>query len=178
MTERSSSLAFSTPGSERLAANPRTAYLFGTGPAVRPRLRWCCGPAISSWRTAVAPFGKPAAYPEWPGALLLRLARNRNIRRNNGSVLARVGGGPYKADSSVAMLGAGKVAITPEYVTGFAHLLGYEPRDMVALTGVGPAIVDWPAHSASAELAVLAWNARRLTAGQLSEVISAARKTR
>jgi hypothetical protein len=46
--------------------------------------------------------------------------------------------GPYVSDSTVAMLGRGKVLITPRYVTAFAHLLGYPPGDMVALTGVGP----------------------------------------
>jgi hypothetical protein len=115
-------------------------------------------------------------YPEWPGALLVRLARNRNIRRTHlNDALVRVGGGPFKAASSVLKLARGMVPITPEYVTGFAHLLGFPPREMVALTGVGPVIESWPAPPAHAELAALAWDARHLTSDQVRDVVAAAR---
>ena len=112
-------------------------------------------------------------YPELPGALMLRLLRNRNIRPN-AQILHLVGGGPYVSNSTVAMLGPGKVVITPQYVTAFAHLLGYPPKDMVALAGVGPADTDQPTHPASAELAALAWNARQLSSDQLTHVVAAA----
>ena len=46
------------------------------------------------------------------------------------------------------MLGPGKVVITPQYVTAFAHLLGYPPGDMVALTGIGPVVEDARVHPA------------------------------
>ncbi len=98
-------------------------------------------------------------YPDTPGALLLRLLRNRNIRPRNAQILQVVGDGPYVSDSTVAMLGPGKVVITPQYVTAFAHLLGYPPGDMVALTGIGPVVEDARVHPASAEIAALAWRA-------------------
>ena len=110
--------------------------------------------------------------------LLLRLLRNRNIRPRNAQILAEVGGGPYVSDSTVAMLGPGRVVITPRYVTAFAHLLGYAPEDIVALAGVGPAVEHASAHQASAEIAALAWNARRLSDDQLAHVIQAARDMR
>ncbi|MDG4801998.1 hypothetical protein [Micromonospora sp. WMMD980] len=113
-------------------------------------------------------------YPDTPGALLLRLLRNRNIHPQNAQILQVVGNGPYVSDSTVAMLGPGKATITPQYVTAFAHLLGYPPGDMVALTGIGPVVEDARPHPASAEIAALAWHARLLNSKQLSQVIKAA----
>jgi hypothetical protein len=113
-------------------------------------------------------------YPEGPGALMLRLLRNRNIGPYNAHILAMVGGGPYVSNATMAMLGPGEIVITPPYVTGFAHLVGYAPDDMAALAGLGPVVEDAPVHPASAELAALAWNARRLTSDQLKHVVAAA----
>lgn len=114
-------------------------------------------------------------YPDAPGALLLRLLRNRNIHPYNARILNEVGGGPYVSDATIAGLGSGMVVITPQYVTAFAYLLGYRPGDVVALTGVGPVLEDANVHPASAEIAALAWHARRLNSAQLSEVIATAR---
>lgn len=122
-------------------------------------------------RTAPAPVDD---YPDIPAALLVRLMHNRNMRPFSARLLCEVGGGPYVSDSTVGMLGRGKVAITPLYVTAFAHLLGYAPGDMVALTGVGPVVQDAQAHSASSEIAALAWRARYLTSEQLSALTAAA----
>jgi hypothetical protein len=127
------------------------------------------------------PRAEPAPaddYPEGPGSLLFRLARNRNIRPYNARVLYRVGGGPYVSDSTVAMLGPGKTVMTPQYVTAFAYLLGYPPEDMVALAGVGPAVTEASAHPDSADIASLAWIARRLSNDQLGHVLSVARELR
>jgi hypothetical protein len=107
-------------------------------------------------------------YLDTPGALLLRLLRNRNIRPGNAEILMAVGDGPYVSSSTVAELGRGRVVITPQYVTAFAHVLGYQPGDVVALTGVGPVVEDAQVHPASAEIAALAWQARRLSSEQLT----------
>jgi hypothetical protein len=123
-------------------------------------------------RTGSAPADD---YPDTPGALLLRLLRNRNISPHNARILKAVGDGPYVSDSTVAMLGPGRVVITPQYVTAFAHLLGYPAGDIVALTGVGPVVEDARVHPASAEIAALAWQSRRLSSEQLSDVVTAAR---
>ncbi|MDQ0364026.1 hypothetical protein [Catenuloplanes indicus] len=114
-------------------------------------------------------------YPDTPGALLLRLLRNRNIRPYNARILAEIGDGPHVSDATVAGLGSGRVVVTPQYVTAFAHLLGYPPADMVALTGIGPVVEDARAHPAAAEIAALTWHARQLNSEQLSTVIAAAR---
>lgn len=123
-------------------------------------------------RTGAAPADD---YPHSPAALLVRMLRNRNITAYNARILHAVGDGPYVSDATIAGLGAGRVVITAQYVTAFAHLLGYQPSDVVALTGVGPVVKDAKVHPASKELAALAWQARRLSSGQLSDVMAAAR---
>ncbi len=117
-------------------------------------------------------------FPDTPGALLLRLLRNRNIRSRTARILNAVGAGPYVSEAPVLGLGRGTVVITPQYVTAFAHLLGYPPGDLVALTGVGPVIEDARVHPASTEIAALAWQARRLDNEQLSTVLAAAQSIR
>lgn len=89
---------------------------------------------------AQPPTGSAPAdnYPDTPGALLLRLLRTRNMRSYNARILRAVGDGPYVSDATVAGLGPGLVVITPQYVTAFAHLLGYRPGEVAALTGIGP----------------------------------------
>ncbi|MFI6820139.1 hypothetical protein ACIBJE_04200 [Micromonospora sp. NPDC050187] len=103
-----------------------------------------------------------------------RLLRNRNIRPHNARILKAIGDGPYVSDSTIFGLGPGRVVITPQYVTAFAHLLGYPPSEMVALTGIGPVVKDARVHPASTEMAALAWRSRRLNSEQLSTVIAAA----
>lgn len=61
-----------------------------------------------------------------------------------------------------------------DYVTAFAHLLGYRPGDVVALIGVGPVVEDATVHPAHARIAALAWQARQLGGEQLREVMTAA----
>ncbi|MCW6007419.1 helix-turn-helix transcriptional regulator [Micromonospora sp. CPCC 205371] len=115
-----------------------------------------------------------------PGALLVRLLRNRNIRPRPyiAWLLHTIGDGPYVSDSTIAQLGTGRVVITPQYVTAFAYLLGYRPADVVALTGVGPVVEGARVHPEHAEIAALAWRARQLSSDQLSYVIAAAQTIR
>ncbi len=160
--------------SELASAWPTTPWHVGTilRDAIgldRERLGWLAGKIRS---LSVEPRTDPAPadnYPDHPGALLVRLLKNRNIRPN-ARLLMEIGDGPYVADSTIGMLGPGRVAVTPRYVTAFAYLLGYPPREMVALTGVGPVDEDAMPHPASAELAALAWHARRLSSDQLSHL--------
>jgi hypothetical protein len=44
-------------------------------------------------------------------------------------------------------------------VTAFAHVLGYQPGDVIALTGVGPVAKDVKVHPASAKS--LCWPCRQ-----------------
>jgi transcriptional regulator with XRE-family HTH domain len=113
----------------------------------------------------------PGVDPREPGALLVGLLLNRGIRPHNARMLLLVGDGPYVSDSTVAMLEGGRVALTPRHLTAFAAVLGIPAADLSAMTGVEPASNPW-VHPYRAELAALAWDARRLTADQLSETVA------
>jgi len=62
------------------------------------------------------------------------------------------------------------VVVTAQYVTAFARLLGYQPGDMVALTGVGLVVENAKVCPEHAKIAALAWQARRLSNEQLSRL--------
>ncbi|MFC7761542.1 hypothetical protein ACFQY4_28480 [Catellatospora bangladeshensis] len=149
-------------------------YAIGLSPERRGWLAGAIGSLPVEPRTGPAP---PDEYLDQPGALLIRLLKNRNIRPN-ARLLMEIGDGPYVADSTIGMLGPGRVAVTPRYVTAFAYLLGYPPAEMVALTGVGPVDEEAKPHPASAELAALAWQARRLSSDQLSHLVDLLEDTR
>ncbi|MCY1139618.1 hypothetical protein OWR29_16585 [Actinoplanes sp. Pm04-4] len=110
---------------------------------------------------------RPAS--DGPGPMLVRLLANRNIRPWNARLLLWVGGGPYVSDSTIYQLGQCVVRVTGAYVTGFAHILGIPAADLAELTGVEPSDRN-RTHPHSAELAGLAWDARRLTTDQLLAV--------
>ena len=115
----------------------------------------------------------PAPTRSGPGPLLGALVQNRGIRRVRASTLMILGEGPYVSDSTVAMLFGGRVELTPRYVAAFAYLLGVPVADLVAVTGVeaDPQARPHPDHEG---LAQLAWDARRLTPGQLRYVLKEA----
>jgi hypothetical protein len=113
-----------------------------------------------------------------PAAILVRLLRTRNIHSRPAQVLCLIGDGPYVSDSTIHLLGGGGVALTPRYVSAFAAVLGIPAEDLVAVTGVGPPEDSERLHPHRAELAALAWDARRLTSDQLSRVLRLADKLR
>ncbi len=119
-------------------------------------------------RPDIAPEPVDETWPEGPGGLLVRLLANRNIHPWNARLLLEVGDGPYVSNSTIVLLGRGRATITPQYVTAFAHLPGLPAADLAVLTGVEPAERSRP-HPHRAELAEVAWDARRLTEDQLLE---------
>ncbi|MEU1238251.1 hypothetical protein [Micromonospora aurantiaca] len=124
-------------------------------PPVRPRYRYALG----------------------PGEVMLRLLRNRNIGPYSPKLLYLIGGGPMVSHSTVAMLGPGRTRLTPQYVTSFATVLGIPDDNLAAVAGVAAA-TDPRLHRNRVELARLAWDARRLTGEQLSEVLDLAGRLR
>ncbi|MEU8180522.1 XRE family transcriptional regulator [Micromonospora sp. NPDC049044] len=116
------------------------------------------------------PLPPPARSPAGPGALVLGLLANRNIRPHIAQLLCRVGGGPYVSDSTIYRVVRGESALTPQYVTAFAAVLGIAAGDLTALTGIGPPVDTARLHPRRAELAAVAWDARRLNSEQLSQV--------
>ncbi|MBB4958311.1 hypothetical protein [Micromonospora polyrhachis] len=117
------------------------------------------------------------SYPLGPGEIMLRLLLNRNIRPYSPKVLYLIGDGPVVSYSTMAMLGPGRTRLTPQYVTAFATVLGIPDDDLAAVAGVAAA-TDPRLHRNHVELARLAWDARRLTSEQLSEVLDLARRLR
>ncbi|WP_141722428.1 hypothetical protein [Micromonospora haikouensis] len=115
--------------------------------------------------------------PPGPGEMMLLLLRNRNIRPYSPKVLYLIGDGPMVSSSTVAMLGPGRTKLTPQYVTAFATVLGFPADDLAAVAGIAAA-ADPRLHRSHVELAGLAWDARRLTGDQLSEVLNLARRLR
>ncbi|MEV8517494.1 XRE family transcriptional regulator [Dactylosporangium sp. NPDC051484] len=113
---------------------------------------------------------RPARVPPGPGALVMGLLANRNIRPHIAQLLHDVGDGPYVSDSTIYHVVRGESALTPRYITAFAAVLGIEAGDLAALTGVGPSTDTARLYPRRAELAALAWDARRLNSEQLSQV--------
>ncbi|WP_229074849.1 hypothetical protein [Actinoplanes sp. DH11] len=114
----------------------------------------------------------PAPEPGQPGQLVQALARNRGIRLINVQTLMIVGDGPYVSQSTVHMVCADRAELTPQYVSAFAALFGMPVDDVAAATGVGGAPTN-RRHPDAAALAELVWDARRLTAEQIREVLAA-----
>lgn len=114
------------------------------------------------------------SYLLGPGEMLLRLLRNRNIRPYSPRVLYFIGDGPTVSYSTMAMLGRGRTQLTPQYVTAFASVLGVPENDLAVIVGVSAA-TETRLHRNHVKLALLAWDARRLTGEQLSEVLDLAR---
>jgi hypothetical protein len=115
------------------------------------------------------PVGPGPADGPGPGPLLVRLLLNRDIHPWNARLLLVVGGGPYVSDSTVFMLGGGRVALTPGFVGGIANLLDIPAGDLEAMTGL-PAVPEYTPHPDRAELAAIAWDARRLTTDQVKDI--------
>lgn len=112
----------------------------------------------------------PTRCPAGPGALVLGLLANRNIRPHIAQLLHLVGDGPYVSDSTVYLVLHGKSTLTPRYITAFAAVLGIPADDLAALTGVGPPVDTARLYPRRASLAALAWDARRLNSEQLAHV--------
>jgi hypothetical protein len=125
-------------------------------------------------RPAAQPPAPPRQYPCGAAGMLMRLLQNRNIGRHRALLLFVIGDGPCVSEPTITALGRGAVMLTPEYVAGFAHVLGIPAGDLAALTGVGPPTnPPWP-HPHRAELAQIAWDARRLDNEQLSRTMALA----
>lgn len=113
-------------------------------------------------------------YPEGPGAVPLRLLRNRNL---GWSATARTFlslTGRYWSASTYGMVGHGRKPLTPDLLVDFSTVLGIPPGDLSALTGVAlPDDCPTPPPAAR-DVAELVWDVRRLTAPQLQQVCGVA----
>ncbi|MEV4764047.1 XRE family transcriptional regulator [Micromonospora chokoriensis] len=111
---------------------------------------------------------EPDRFPHGPGAVIVRLLRNRNLNSlNSAKVLYRLAGiGPLSA-ATINLVGLGRKELSPELLSGFATVLSYRVEDLAALIDIGLPQAFPPADTASRQVAELIWEVRHLSADQL-----------
>ncbi|GAA4941509.1 hypothetical protein HD597_001219 [Nonomuraea thailandensis] len=127
------------------------------------------------------PLHKPPVHEQYlagPGALLMRMARNRNLGWTATAKTFLVLTGRYWSPATYGGVGHGRTQLTPELLADFSAVLDVPADDLAALTGValpGAASVQKPDV---ADVAELIWDVRRLTESQLRQVRDLARSMR
>ncbi|MEU1538736.1 hypothetical protein ABZ461_11515 [Actinacidiphila glaucinigra] len=130
-----------------------------------------------------APVPGPPAherYPDGPGALLMRLVRNRNLGWTATAQTFLLVTGRYWSAATYGHVGSGTVALTGELLADFCQVLDVPCDDLAAMTGValpGPDASP-TANAATAGVAELIWDVRRLTGRQLVSVTDLAQAMR
>lgn len=125
------------------------------------------------------PVPVPKSYEQYPpgfGALLMRMLNNRNLNWwQSAETFARLTGGHlYLSAATVGAVGRDQNRLTPDMLAGFAVVLGIPVDDLAALRDVRLPDGGVPAYSVPADIAVLLWEVRRLTAGQVRQVLDEA----
>ncbi|MET7867439.1 XRE family transcriptional regulator [Micromonospora taraxaci] len=111
---------------------------------------------------------EPDRFPYGPGAVIVRLLRNRNLDSlNSAKMVYRLAGiGPLSA-ATINVVGLGRKELSPELLSGFATVLSYRVEDLAALIDIELPHAFSPADTASRQVAELIWEARHLSADQL-----------
>ncbi|WP_223874580.1 XRE family transcriptional regulator [Salinispora fenicalii] len=112
-------------------------------------------------------------HPPAPGAMILRLLRNRNLDLLGTAKCLAVLTPHYLAASTIGRIGRGDTELTTDLLASFAALLAISAEDLAALTDLGPPGTT-RASLAARDVAALIWEARRLTASQVEDVVSEA----
>ncbi|MET8288136.1 hypothetical protein AB0M86_46390 [Streptomyces sp. NPDC051639] len=107
-------------------------------------------------------------YSPGPGALLMRMARNRNLNWLATAMTFQALTGRYWSAATYGGVGHGRNQLTPELLLDFSTVLGVAVGDLAAMTGIEPP--DSSPRPAAAGVAELIWDVRRLTASQLQQV--------
>ncbi|GII33517.1 hypothetical protein Pmi06nite_69590 [Planotetraspora mira] len=118
------------------------------------------------------PFEPPTheQYQSGPGALLMRMVRNRNLGWTATAKTFLAVTGRYWSAATYGWVQNGRKQLTPELLADFSAVLDVPADDLAALTGVAlpdAALVPKPDVTGVAELI---WDVRRLTASQLRQV--------
>lgn len=113
-----------------------------------------------------------------PGGRVIRMLQYRNLGWTGMAKLLAVVTPTYLSAATYGVIGDGRKELTPRLVTDFAALLGTDPRELAALTGVELREVPQPPAPEAVDAAVLLWEARRLSAAQAQHVAELARSLR
>jgi hypothetical protein len=107
-------------------------------------------------------------YPHGPGAVLMRLARNRNLSWTAVAKTFLAVTGRYWSATTYGGVGRGTTPVTADLLVDFCAVLDVPSEDLAAVTGV--ALPDAPsAAKPIVGVAELIWDVRRLTFRQLQE---------
>jgi hypothetical protein len=110
-------------------------------------------------------------YATGPGAVLMRMARNRNLDWSATARTFRALTGRNWSTATYGSIAYGQAALPPDLILDFATVLGIAAEDLAALAGV-PLTEPFPAPEPHLlRLAELVWDVRRLTAAQLRLVV-------
>ncbi|MEV6400918.1 hypothetical protein AB0M39_40105 [Streptomyces sp. NPDC051907] len=158
-------------------------YLLKHAVALSPEQRGALRQFVASLpqKEHVQPVPSPPAYeqyPDGPGAVLMRLARTRNL---SWSALAKTFywvTGRYWAAATYGGVGRGTTPLTPELLADFSAVLDIPAADLTLLTGVALPDESSATESAVAGLAELIWDVRHLTESQLLQAIDVAESLR
>ncbi|MGW1448409.1 XRE family transcriptional regulator [Micromonospora sp. NPDC002411] len=107
-------------------------------------------------------------FPYGPGAVIVRLLRNRNLDSlNSAKMVYRLAGiGPLSA-ATINVVGLGRKKLDPQLLFAFATVLSYRVEDLAALLDIELPQTLPPADTASRQVAELIWEARHLSADRL-----------
>ncbi|MEU8332915.1 hypothetical protein [Micromonospora sp. NPDC048839] len=117
----------------------------------------------------IAPIArKRDPFPYGPGAVIVRLLRNRNLNNlNSAKALYRLAGiGPLSA-ATIHLVGNGRKQLSPELLSGFATVLSFRVEDLAALIDVELPQSCPPADARTSQVAELIWEVRHLRSDQL-----------
>lgn len=127
---------------------------------------------------AVPPIPAHEQYPHGSGAVLMRLARNRNL---NWAAVAKTFlaiTGRYWSPATYGQIGRGLIPVSGDIVADFCAVLDVPSEDLMA--SIGLALSDEPAtvRANVAGLAELIWDVRYLAYRQIVEVRDFAKSMR
>lgn len=123
---------------------------------------------------------RQAAYqrPPGPGAVLVRLLANRNLRYSKAAkaLYHLTLGQVYLSGSTIPYLaGVASDKLPPDFVVGCAGVVNQPIPVMAALAGIALPEPPPPLHPDAQVLAELIWECRRLTRDQVAELSASAR---
>ncbi|MET8975814.1 helix-turn-helix domain-containing protein [Streptomyces sp. NPDC004539] len=112
----------------------------------------------------------PGPLPDTPGAKAVTMLRHRNLTWTGMARALACVTPTYLSASTYGIIADNRKDLTPRLVTDFAALLAVDPRELALFTDVSLDEVPQPPSPVVADVALLLWEMRRLSAGQARRV--------